>query len=108
MKKAKKPTVDESGSKTNTQRCKTEQGNVNKPEPHEWKKGTVLILGEEKLGSNGSVMVRSFPGSTIHDLHNYYMKSLLKKKPCKVILHIGTNEASISGASSDSILHYYI
>ena len=61
-------------------------------------------IGEKILGSNRSIKVRSVPRSTIHDLHNYYMKPLLKKKPCKVILHIGTNDATISGASSDSII----
>ena len=47
-------------------------------------------LDEKRLGSNGSVKARSFPESIIHDLHNYYMKPLLKKKPSKVVLHIGT------------------
>ena len=79
--------MDESNSRLSTKRCTTEQGNFNKSEPPEWKKGTVPILGdsmisgidEKRFGSNGSVMVRSLPGSKIHDIHNYFMKPLLKK-----------------------------
>ena len=70
IKKTRKTSVNESNSKLSTKSCTTEQRNVNKPE---WKKGTVLILGdsmisgidEKRLTSNGSVKVRIFPGSTI-------------------------------------------
>ena len=92
--------------------CTTEQGNVNTPEPYEMKKGTMLILGdsmdsgidEKRLGNSGSVKVRSFPGSTFHDLNHYFMKPLLRIKSCKVIQNIETNYGMIPGASSDSIL----
>ena len=68
-----------------------------------WRKGTTLITGdsilygidEKKICQNGSVKVRVFPASTIEDLQDYYIKPLLRKQPSKVILHVGTNNASL-------------
>ena len=79
---------------------------------HAWIKGTVLILGdsmlhgidEKKLSKNGLVKVRCFPGSTINKMKNFYMQSLLCKKPSKVILHVETNDAAIKESTADSIL----
>ena len=81
-------------------------------ESHAWKKGTVLILGdsmlhgidEKKLSKNGLVKVRCFPGSTINEMKNFYMQPLLCKKPSKVILHVGTNDAAFKESTADSIL----
>ena len=54
---------------------------------------------------NGSVKVRVFPGSTIEDLKDYYIKPLLRKQPSKVFLHVGTNNASLKNANPDQILN---
>ena len=80
---------------------------------HLWRKGTTLIAGdsilygidEKKICQNGSVKVRAFPGATIEDLKDYYIKPLLRKQPSKVILHVGTNNASVKNASPDQILN---
>ena len=80
---------------------------------HRWRKGTTLIAGdsilygtdEKKICQNGSVKVRVFPGATIEDLKDYYIKPLLRKQPSKVILHVGTNNASVKNASLDHILN---
>ena len=80
---------------------------------HLWRKGTTLIAGdsilygidEKKICQNGSVKVRVFPGATIEDLKDYYIKPLLRKQPSKVILHVGTNNASVKNASPDQILN---
>ena len=61
-----------------------------------WKEGTILVMGdsmlngvdEGSLSNNGMVKVRSFSGSAISDLQNYYIKPLLRKKPTKIIMHI--------------------
>ena len=63
---------------------------------HLWRKGTTLITGdsilygidEKKICQNGSVKVRVFPGATIEDLKDCYIKPLLRKQPSKVILHV--------------------
>ena len=78
-----------------------------------WRKGTTLItrdsilygIDETKISKNGSVKVRVFPGSKIEDLKNYYIKPLLRKKPNKVILHVGTNNASLKNANPDQKLN---
>ena len=87
------------------------QGN-SQQQDHTWKRGTVLIMGnsmlygvdEKKLSKNGTVKVRCFSGSTIKDLHQFYIKPLLAKKPSKVILHFGTNDAVNKEATADKIL----
>ena len=64
-----------------------------------WKKNTVLIVGdsmlnnidERTLSKRYMTKVRCFRGSTVSDLHDY-IKSLLRKKPDKIILVIGTND----------------
>ena len=58
--------------------------------PWEWKKDTVLIVGdsmisninENTLSRRYQTKVRSFQRSTIKDLHDY-IKPLLKKKPAQ-------------------------
>ena len=77
-----------------------------------WKKGTVLIMGdsmlhgidEKKMSKNGFVKVRCFPGSTISDLQWHYMQPLISKKPSTVVIHVGTNDAGIKGATADKII----
>ena len=64
-----------------------------------WKKDTVLIVGdsmifnidENTLSRRYHTKVRSFPGSTVLDLHDY-IKPLLRKQPDKIILVMGTND----------------
>ena len=57
------------------------------------------------MRQNGSVKVRVFPGTTIEDLKNYCIMLLLQKQPSKVILHVGTNNASLKNANPDQILN---
>ena len=40
-----------------------------------------------------SIKVRTFPGATINDM-KFFAAPLLKKKPDKIIIHVGTNDAS--------------
>ena len=64
-----------------------------------WPKNTVLIAGDSMLSNiNENTLsqryhtnVRCFKGSTIADLHDY-LKPLVKKKPEKIILMVGTND----------------
>ena len=64
-----------------------------------WNKGTVLIVGDSMLfnindntlSRTYNTKVRSFPGSTVIDLHDY-IKPLLRKQPEKIILVLGTND----------------
>ena len=71
-----------------------------------WPKNTVLIAGdcmllnihESTLSRRYHTKVRCFKGSTIADLHDY-LKPLIKKKPAKIILMVGTNDlANLSAA----------
>ena len=67
---------------------------------HTWKKGTTLIMGdsilsglhEYKMSRRKSIKVRTFPGATINDM-KFFAVPLLKKKPDKIIIHVGTNDA---------------
>ena len=64
---------------------------------HTWKKGTTLIIGdsilsglrEYKMSRRKTIKVRTFPGATINDM-KFFAVLLLKKKPDKVIIHVGT------------------
>ena len=57
--------------------------------------GDSIINGirEERLsGKYGVVKVRNFPGATIEDMqHN--LVPILERNPCRLILHVGTNNA---------------
>ncbi len=64
-----------------------------------WVKGTTLIIGDSML--NGikeerlkryNAKVEACPGATIKDMYGV-VTPLLAKKPAKVILHVGTNDA---------------
>ena len=65
------------------------------------KDSSILIIGDsmikgirsDKIGrSTGtSVVVKSFPGSTVNHMKDYIEPSL-RKKPDKIILHVGTND----------------
>ena len=65
-----------------------------------WKKGTVLIVGdsvgsgfrESKMSSRKNIKVRFFPAARIQDMY-YYLVPLLRKRPDKIILHVGRNDA---------------
>ena len=102
------PTLDKNTSKQNPNKSIT--GDL--PGVYPWKKGTILVMGdsmlngvdERSLSNNGMVKVRSFSGSTISDLQNYYMKPLLRKKPTKIKIHIGTNDVTEKESTSDKIL----
>ena len=70
-----------------------------------WKRNTLLIVGdstlngiqESKMSSNDSIKVRSFSGAVVNDLYNY-LEPLMDKKNSKLILHVGTNDATNKSA----------
>ena len=45
---------------------------------------------DPKLSKSHADKSFSFPGATIEDIHDY-IKPVLKRKPQKIILHVGTN-----------------
>ena len=49
-------------------------------------------LREYKMSRRKTIKVRTFPGATINDM-KFFVVPLLKKKPDKVIIHVGTNDA---------------
>ena len=61
-------------------------------------KAKVVLVGDsmtkfiqpKKLSRNHHVSSHSFPGATVEDMHDF-IKPLLRRKPEKVILHVGTN-----------------
>ena len=86
---------------------------INTASGSQWKSGTTLVIGDSMLNNiderfldkNGMVKVRCFSGSTVYDLTNFHMVPLLRKRLTKVIVHIGTNDASQGTSSADSILN---
>lgn len=88
---------------------KQSPNNTNRTNNGVWPKSTVLIAGdsmlsnidETKLSHRYHTKVRAFKGSSIEDLHNY-LKPLLKKRPERIILMIGTND--LLGKSAADIL----
>ena len=64
---------------------------------HTWKKGTALIIGDSvlsglrkyKMSRRKTIKVRTFPGATKNNM-KFFAVLLLKKKPDKVIIHVGT------------------
>ena len=48
------------------------------------------FIQPKKLSRNHQVSSHSFPGATVEDMHDF-VKPLLRRKPEKVILHVGTN-----------------
>ena len=91
-------TMNDENIETQNETSDIQQTNDHR-KPWEWKKDIVLIVGdsmisnidENTLSRRYQTKVRSFQGSTIKDLHDY-IKPLLKKKPDKIVLVIGTNE----------------
>ena len=65
-----------------------------------WKKGTVLIVGdsivsgvrESKMSFKRNIKSAFFTEARIQDVY-YYLVQLLRKRPDKIILHVGTNNA---------------
>ena len=49
-------------------------------------------LRESKMSFSRNIKVRFFPGARIQDMY-YYLVPLLRKRPDKIILHVGTNDA---------------
>ena len=54
-------------------------------------------IKEALLAPRNNVKVRSFPGATISDMRDY-MRPLLRKKPSRILIHVGTNDAPNSDA----------
>ena len=65
-----------------------------------WNENTLLIVGdsilngiqENRMSFNGSIKVRPFPGAVVNDFYNY-LEPLMEKKPEKLIIHAGSNDA---------------
>ena len=49
-------------------------------------------IEEKRISGNRSVKVLIFPDATTHDMYDY-LKSLLKKNPDNIFLHVGTNNS---------------
>ena len=49
-------------------------------------------LRESKISFRRNIKVRFFPGARIQDIY-YYLVPLLRNRPDKIILHIGSNDA---------------
>ena len=97
---SKDPTVELSeASQSPKSSSKQSRSKTNMINNGAWPKNTVLIAGdsmlsnidETKLSHRYHTKVRAFKGSSIEDLHDY-LKPLLKKRPDKIILLIGTND----------------
>ena len=91
------PPADDNNNNCNNRHIRSE-----KPQPvgpEYWKKNTVLIVGDSMLKNINewtlsrryTTKVRCFRGLTVDDLHDY-IKPLLRKRPDKMILVIGTND----------------
>ena len=69
-------------------------------ETNTWRKVTTLIMGdsilsqirEDKLCKKGTIKVRCFPGAKFEDFYHYAIP-LINKKPDRIVLHMGTNNA---------------
>ena len=53
---------------------------------------TVCGLSESKMSLQRNKKVCFFPGARIQDMY-YYLVLLFRKRPDKIILHVGTNDA---------------
>ena len=54
-----------------------------------------IIIGirdEHLSGKYGVVKVRNFPGATTEDMQHDLLP-ILERNPCRLILHVGTNDA---------------
>ena len=49
-------------------------------------------LRESKISFRRNIKVGFFPGPRIQDMY-YYLVPLLRKRPDKIVLHVGTNDA---------------
>ena len=49
-------------------------------------------LRESKISFGKNIKVGFFPGPKIQDMY-YYLVPLLRKRPDKIVLHVGTNDA---------------
>ena len=52
-------------------------------------------IREDKLYKKGTIKVRCFPGAKFEDFYHYAIP-LISKKPDRIILHMGTNNAPYS------------
>ena len=82
-----------------TQTIPTNQNKTN----IQWPTGTTLVVGDSMLGGieesrfGPTRKVRSFPGATIDDIFEYIVP-LLRKRPNRLIAHVGSNDAWFSTA----------
>ena len=80
-------------------------GNVTTNKNHTWAPGTTLIIGDSMIGGiretqiapRKNIKVRSFAGATVRDMKDYVLP-LLRKKPSRILVHVGTNDAVQSSA----------
>ena len=90
-------TTDANGNKENNPA--NDNSKNESQDPGVWRKNTVLVVGdsmvsninEKTLSRKYHMKVRSFPGANTRDLQDY-VKPLIRKKPDKIIIVIGTND----------------
>ena len=65
-------------------------------------------LMEEKMNKNRLIGVRYFSGARIEDFYSY-LEPLMKKLPCRLIIHAGTNNTihNDSDCIIDKLMKYY-
>ena len=100
IEKARQFTEDNNFTVSDRARSSSKKLEVKIEETHTWTKGTILIMGdsilsqirEGKLCEKGTIKVRSFPVDKFDNFYHYAIP-LINKKPDRVVLHMGANNA---------------
>ena len=100
IEKARKFTIDNDFTVKNRAHSSTKKSEDKVEETHTWRKDTTLIIGdsilsqirEDKICKKGTVKVRCFPGAKFEYFYHYAIP-LINKKPDRIVLHMGTNNA---------------
>ena len=94
--------TDRTSKSTSSKQKKSDDLNANRPnQKKSGKKKTVVVAGDSivkdliggkmsKDDPNHFYVVKPFPGATLEDMKDF-IKPLTRKKPDKLILHVGTN-----------------
>ena len=100
MEKARKFTEDSDFTVNDRAHSSSKKSDNKVEQTQTWKKDATLVMGdstlsqirEDKLCKKGTIKVRCFPGATFDDFFHYAFP-LITKKPDRIVLHMGTNNA---------------
>ena len=100
IEKARKFTIDNDFTVKNRAHSSTKKSEDKVEETHTWRKDTTLIISdsilsqirEDKICKKGTVKVRCFPVAKFEYFYHYAIP-LINKKPDRIVLHMGTNNA---------------